>query len=107
MKKLQFLVAGVLIAASSVVMAGGDAAAGKSKSATCAACHGADGNSTIPTNPKLAGQHADYLVQAMKDYQSGARNNAIMKGMTAALSEQDIEDLAAYFASQKGLGTAN
>lgn len=79
----------------------GDVAKGKELSATCAACHGADGNSTIPANPKLAGQYESYLIRALSDYRSGARNNAIMAGFATALSDQDIRDLAAYFASQK------
>ncbi len=79
----------------------GDVAKGKELSATCAACHGADGNSTIPANPKLAGQYESYLVQALSDYRSGARKNAIMAGFAAALSDKDIKDLAAYFASQE------
>lgn len=82
-------------------MAGGDVEKGKELSATCAACHGADGNSTIPTNPKLAGQYESYLVKALGDYKSGARSNAIMAGFAAALSDQDIRDLAAYFSSQE------
>lgn len=78
----------------------GDIAKGKELSATCAACHGADGNSTIPANPKLAGQYESYLIRALSDYRSGARNNAIMAGFATALSDKDIRDLAAYFASQ-------
>ncbi len=85
--------------------AGGDPAEGKAKSAPCAACHGADGNSQIAANPKLAGQHASYIVRALKDYKSGARKNPIMAGFAAALSEQDMEDLAAYFSAQQGLYT--
>lgn len=82
----------------------GDVAAGKIKSATCAACHGPDGNANIPLYPRLAGQHEDYLRKVLQDYQSGARQNAIMKGLATPLSPQDIADLAAYFASQpKGL----
>ena len=80
-----------------------DAAAGKQKSQTCAACHGPDGNSPSPLYPHLAGQYETYLLQALKDYKSGARKNAIMAGMVAALSEEDLKDLAAYYASQKGL----
>lgn len=83
------------------VAAGGDAEAGKVASATCAACHGADGNSTIPTNPRLAGQYESYLVQALKSYRSGERQNAIMSGFAAALTDQQIADLAAYFSSQE------
>jgi cytochrome c553 len=67
----------------------------------CAACHGADGNSTDVNNPRLAGQHADYIAKALRDYKSGERANPIMKGFATALSKQDIENLAAHFASQK------
>lgn len=90
----------------SQVLAAGDAEAGKSKAAACAACHGADGNSAAPSFPKIAGQNERYLVKQLKDYQSGARQNAMMSGMVAGKSDQDIEDLAAYFASQTtSLGT--
>ncbi len=92
----------ILMLAGASVFAGGDVAAGKEKSAPCAACHGADGNSTDPNFPLLAGQHADYLVKALEDYKSGARKNAIMAGFAAGLSRKDMEDLSAYFASQKG-----
>ena len=78
----------------------GDASAGKAKSGTCAACHGADGNGNIPLYPRLAGQHEDYLRKALGDYQSGARRNPVMKGMVASLSARDLDDLAAWFASQ-------
>lgn len=80
----------------------GDAAAGKAKSTTCIACHGADGNSPIPIYPHLAGQYEDYLRKALTDYQNGARQNPIMKGLAAPLSTQDIADLSAWFASQPG-----
>jgi cytochrome c553 len=81
----------------------GNAQSGKAKAAqTCAACHGAEGaKPSAPDQPILAGQHYDYLVQALLDYKSGKRSNAIMKGFAASLSKQDIEDLAAWFASQK------
>lgn len=85
----------------------GDAEAGKEKSTTCAACHNADGNSLISMNPKLAGQHEKYLVKQLTEFRLASqtagekgRNNAIMNGMAAALSDQDIKDLAAYFSSQ-------
>ena len=81
--------------------AGGDAENGQALSVTCAACHGADGNSTIPTNPIIAGQYESYLIRALLDYKSGARSNAIMAGFAAGLSEQDIKDLAAYFSNQE------
>ena len=81
----------------------GDAASGKAKAAqVCAACHGADGNKpSAPDQPILAGQHYDYLVRALTDYKIGRRQNPIMKGFAAQLSRQDIEDLAAWFSSQK------
>ena len=85
--------------------AAGSAAAGKQKSQACIACHAEDGNSTNPQFPRLAGQHPDYIVRALRDYQSGARKNPIMAPFAANLSPQDIEDLAAYFSQQKGLIT--
>lgn len=82
------------------VHAAGDAEAGKAKSATCVACHGADGNSINPEWPSLAGQVPEYLVKQLQAFKSGARQNALMAGMVAPLSEQDMQDLAAYYASQ-------
>ena len=79
----------------------GNAAAGKKKAGTCAACHG-DGNKTLnDTYPKLAGQYPEYLSKAMHEYKSGKRKNAIMGAQAQALSEQDIADLAAYFGAQQ------
>jgi len=75
----------------------GNADQGKTKSATCAACHGADGNSAVADYPKLAGQHATYLESTLKAYRDGSRANAIMQGMAAALTDNDIADLAAYY----------
>ena len=66
-------------------------------------CHGADGNSPSPAFPILAGQYQDYLLRAMADYKTGKRKNPIMTGFAAALSDQNREDLAAYFASQKSV----
>lgn len=82
--------------------AGGKPEAGKAKAAqVCAACHGADGaKPSAPDQPILAGQYYDYLVKALADYKSGKRNNAIMKAFAASLSNQEIEDLAAWFSSQ-------
>jgi cytochrome c553 len=84
--------------------AAGDPEAGKAKAAACAACHGADGNSSIAMYPKLAGQHASYIAKQLAEYKSGARKNPIMNAQVAPLSDQDIQDLAAYFASQKAQG---
>lgn len=85
-----------------------DAAKGQQiASQVCAACHGADGNSTGPANPKLAGQHPDYLAKQLKNFKvapgakEAERVNPIMAGFAATLSEQDMADVAAYYASQK------
>ncbi|HYW04192.1 MAG TPA: cytochrome c [Gammaproteobacteria bacterium] len=87
-------------------LAAGNAAAGQKIVANkCAACHGKDGNSTSPQFPRLAGQYADYIEHALHAYQSGARKNAIMNGMAAGLSDQQIKDVAAWFSSQTGLST--
>jgi cytochrome c553 len=69
----------------------------------CSACHGPDGKSVDPSYPNLAGQHESYLVKSLADYRAGRRVNAIMAPMAANLSDQDIEDLAAWYASQEGL----
>jgi len=82
--------------------AGGDAAAGKEKAVTCTACHGADGISTAPNFPILAGQYESYLAQALKSYRDGSRQNAIMAGFATQLSDEDIADLSAWYASQTG-----
>jgi cytochrome c553 len=93
----------VALGVSTSVHAKGNADAGRKKAEqVCAACHGPDGNKpSDPTQPILAGQYYDYLVQALSDYKIGRRNNAIMKGFAGQLSRQDIEDLAAWFSSQK------
>jgi cytochrome c553 len=80
-----------------------DPKAGQKKAAeVCAACHGPDGNKPLDaTQPVLAGQHYDYLVRALTDYKIGRRNNPIMKGFAGQLSKKEIEDLSAWFASQK------
>lgn len=85
--------------------AAGNSENGKRKSQACIACHAEDGNSTNPQFPRLAGQHPDYLVKALRDYKSGERKNPIMAPFAASLSPQDMEDLAAHFARQKGLAT--
>ena len=78
-----------------------DTAAGQAKAKEiCSACHGLDGNSPTPDYPKLAGQYPDYLAKALRDYKSGARKNPIMAGMAGALTTNDIDNLAAYYASQ-------
>src|SRR5690606_19473781 len=78
----------------------GDAAAGQGKAGTCVACHGLDGNSPNPEWPSIAGQHAEYTYKQLQAYKSGARQNVLMTPMAQGLSEQDMWDLGAYYASQ-------
>ena len=81
------------------VYAGGDPTAGKTKTAVCTACHGNAGVSTTPIWPNLAGQHAEYIIKQLHDFKDKKRENPQMSPMTAALTDQDIEDLGAYYAS--------
>lgn len=84
--------------------AGGDYRRGLEKSQVCQSCHGRTGNESLqPSYPRLAGQHEDYLVHALKSYRSGSRQNAVMAGFAGNLSDQDIADLAAWYARQEGL----
>jgi cytochrome c553 len=79
-----------------------DATAGAAKyAAVCASCHGADGNSAAPENPKLAGQHPEYLVKQLQEFKSGKRKNAIMQGFASTLSDEDMRNIAAWATSQK------
>jgi cytochrome c553 len=97
MKKLAFA-ALVMFGAVSTAHAAGSATAGQTKSAVCIACHGADGNSTLmPVYPKLAGQHASYIAKQLMEFKSGARQDPTMNGMAAALSEEDMADIGAFF----------
>lgn len=99
---LQFAVLGIAsLGIAQTASAQGDAAAGEAKVALCATCHGVGGNSQIPENPKLAGQNANYILKQLEDYKSGARENITMSAMVGALSEQDMQDIAAYYASQQ------
>lgn len=91
----------VLFAFSSQsLFAGGSVEAGKSKSTPCAACHGVDGNSTNPAWPKLAGQGAPYIAEQLKLFKEGTRSNPLMSAQAVGLSEQDMLDLAEFYASQ-------
>ncbi|WP_444996581.1 c-type cytochrome [Aliikangiella sp. IMCC44359] len=93
---------GLLLAALFVSnVSAGDAAKGKSKTAVCAGCHAADGNSPLAINPKIAGQGEKYLIKQLHDFKSGARPNATMAPMANMLSDEDIENVAAFYASQK------
>ena len=96
---------GMFLLISGQVLAG-DIEAGKKKAGeVCAACHGLDGNSPNPAFPKLAGQYETYLEKTLIEYKTGARKDAIMSSMAAALSKEDIENLSVYFSSQSGLAT--
>ncbi len=99
----QLFIAMVLASAFNMqAFAGGDPVAGKEKSAVCAGCHGVDGNSSVGANPRLAGQYESYLYHSLKEYKEGRRQSLLMAGMVANLSDQDMKDLAAWFASQEG-----
>ena len=107
MKKLA-IAALVVLGAFGTAQAAGDAAAGKNKSAVCAGCHGADGNSLVPTFPKLAGQHASYIAKQLADFKAGGRTDPTMSPQAALLDDQGVADVAAYFSSQKvAIGSAN
>jgi len=103
-KSSKILLAASIIAAAMFTMGNvqaGDAAAGEAKSANCTGCHGRNGKSTMPMNPNLAGQQEVYLVKAIKDYRDGKRKDPMMNSMVAGLSDGDIADLAAFYASVK------
>jgi cytochrome c553 len=89
---------------SSAAFAEGSAQAGQSKSATCVACHGVDGNSVNPEWPSIAGQHSTYIVKQLKAFKGGTRQNPLMTPMAQPLSDQDIEDLAAFYTAQTARG---
>lgn len=93
-------VAGSAMAGDKAAAVVGDAAAGQSKAMVCAACHGADGNSMNPEWPKLAGQGEGYLYKQLKEFKNGKRKNDLMAAQVAALSDQDMKDLAAFYATQ-------
>jgi len=102
MKKIIMLtITAAALSLSMNVMAGGDAAAGKAKSANCTGCHGMNGRSTNPANPNLAGQKEAYLVKATKAYRDGQRKDPMMSSMVGGLSDADIADLAAFYSSVK------
>lgn len=103
MNKLAIVLTSFLLATVAPVFAAaqGDAAAGQAKAALCGSCHGVDGNSALAMNPKLAGQGAGYLYKQLVEFKSGARENATMAAMVMNLSDQDMLDLAAFYASQQ------
>jgi cytochrome c553 len=98
-RTLVLCAAAALLSGPAAVQAAGDADAGKAKAATCAGCHGPKGIAIAPNYPNLAGQKEQYLADSMKAYRDGGRDNPIMKPMVSALSDEDIANLAAYYAS--------
>lgn len=99
MKKLSLAVAATVLMAAPALAA--DVAAGKAKAAMCSACHGAAGISAVPMYPNLAGQKEMYLAKQLKDFKSGARKDPVMAPMAMALSDADVANISAYFASLK------
>jgi cytochrome c553 len=100
MKKALYLcLACVFLLTTAGYILAGDAEAGKAKASTCSACHGDKGISGMSETPNLAGQQEQYLVNAMKSYRDSTRNNEIMKPMMESMSDEDIDNLAAYYSS--------
>jgi len=91
----------ILAATANIAIAGGDAAAGKVKAATCAGCHGAKGISAMPTYPNLAGQKEAYIVKQLKAFKDKTRKDPTMNAMAAPLSDADMANVAAHFAGMK------
>jgi cytochrome c553 len=106
MIKNLILTAALSAAFTATAFAGGDPVAGKAKAVVCAGCHGADGNSANKIWPKLAGQHASYLAKQLSEFKSQARKDPTMAPMVAGLTDADIANVSAYFASQKNNGGA-
>jgi cytochrome c553 len=107
MKKIIVSSMVLMFAFSGGASAAGNAEAGKTKAAACAGCHGVDGNSMVPTFPKIAGQGEKYIAKQLADFKANTdRKNDLMLGMAAALSEEDMADIGAYYASQKLAGPA-
>lgn len=102
--KIMLLSAAVALTAMSGAAFAGDAEKGKARSATCVACHGANGISMIPMYPNLAGQKEQYLVLQMKAFRDGTRKNMVMAPMAAGLSDEDIANIAAYYAGLNPAG---
>ncbi|MFO7604379.1 MAG: c-type cytochrome [Gammaproteobacteria bacterium] len=108
MKLSKIVIAGALLALAGSAFAAGDVKAGKAKAKACFDCHGVNGVSTNPLWPKLAGQHAKYTVKQLDDFKTGLRKDPVMSTQVAALSDQDMADLGAFFAAQQvSLGGAD
>ncbi|MGR9108949.1 MAG: c-type cytochrome [Gammaproteobacteria bacterium] len=95
-----FLCCAIVAGSGSIAYGAGNANAGKTKSNACAGCHGDEGNSAVPSFPRLAGQHARYLSRQLADFKGQKRNDPSMSAMAAGLSEQDIDDLSAFYAGR-------
>ncbi|MGH8112467.1 MAG: c-type cytochrome [Rhodanobacteraceae bacterium] len=93
------LMSAALAFSAGTAFAQGNVAQGSKEAVACEACHGKDGNGTAPNYPALAGQYQDYLIQALHEYKDGERTNAIMNGMAAPLTDVEIDNITAYFAS--------
>jgi cytochrome c553 len=100
MNKLALIFTATLVLISTHTFAVGDAALGQIKAATCIGCHGVNGNSVVPSFPKLAGQSEDYLLKQLQDFKSSARIDGMMAGIVAPLTDTDMANLAAYYAAQ-------
>ena len=100
-KQIIALMAASALTMSANVIAAGDAAKGKAKAATCAACHGADGVGKMPTYPNLHGQKTAYMVKQLKAFKAGSRKDPTMNAMAKPLSDADMENLAAYYSEMK------
>ena len=102
MKKINCAIVAAILSIAGGAALAADAVEGKAKAAVCFSCHGEDGQSNtgqVPQPPRIAGQHADYLIKSMEDYASGARNNPVMAAFAANLTDEDRADLAAFYAS--------
>lgn len=108
MNRIQSTIAVALLSfVPAIAFSAGNADAGQSKSVVCHACHGSTGKSVQPIYPNLGGQHQDYLSRSLYSFRDGSRQNAIMSGFAANLSDADIEDISAWYASQQGLTEIN
>jgi cytochrome c553 len=104
MNRIQSTIAATLLSLiPAMAFSAGNAAQGQNKSVVCHACHGATGKSVLPIYPNLGGQHQDYLIKTLQGFRDGSRQNAVMSGFAANLSDADIEDITAWYASQQGL----
>lgn len=99
MRKLSIAMVGATLLATQGYVQAADVEAGKAKAMMCAACHGADGTGTLDTNPNLAGQKAPYLVKQLKAFKAGERKDPTMNAMAAPLTDEDMENIAAYYSS--------